>query len=222
MNKKISSLALVIGNKNLSSWSMRPWLALKASGLQFQEINIQLDQPQTTQNILKYSPTGKVPVLVHGDLHVWDSLAICEYIAELAADLAPEKKLWPEDMATRALARSYVSEMHSGFVSLRTQLSMDISLRTEIKHLLPGTLSDIQRILNMWDAALKKSSGPFLFGEFGIVDAFYAPVIFRFQSYGIKITNKKIQKYMKAVLKNSFVQDWVKASQKEKYPAYRF
>jgi len=219
---KNNGLILVIGNKNLSSWSLRPWLVLKASGLKFKEINIELDTPKTTQNIKQYSPTGKVPVLIHGDLHVWDSLAISEYIAELAADLAPEKSLWPVDIQDRAMARSYVAEMHSGFMSLRNQLSMDISLRTQIKHLVPGTLSDIERIISMWDEALKNSKGPYLFGEFGIVDAFYAPVVFRFQSYGIEIKNKRVQKYMKTILKLNIVQEWVKSSQKEKYKAYSF
>lgn len=219
---KNNGLVLVIGNKNLSSWSLRPWLVLKASGLKFKEINIELDKDQTTENILKYSPTGKVPVLVHGDLHVWDSLAISEYIAELASDLAAEKNLWPADQHDRALARSYVAEMHSGFTSLRSQLSMDISLRTQIKHLTSGTINDIHRIVTMWDEALKNSSGPYLFGEFGIVDAFYAPVVFRFQSYGIVIKNKRVQKYMKTLLKLDIVQQWVKESKKEKYKAYSF
>lgn len=219
---KNNGLILVIGNKNLSSWSMRPWLVLKASGLKFKEINIELDTPETTKNIKQYSPTGKVPVLVHGDLHVWDSLAISEYIAELTADLAPDKNLWPVDLQDRAIARSYVAEMHSGFMSLRNQLSMDISLRTEIKHLVPGTISDIERIISMWDEALSNSKGPFLFGEFGIVDAFYAPVVFRFQSYGIQIKNKKVQKYMQSILKLDIVQEWVKSSGKEKYKPYCF
>ncbi len=219
---KNDGLALVIGNKNLSSWSLRPWLVLRASGLKFKEINIELDLPETTKNILQYSPTGKVPVLIHGDLHIWDSLAISEYIAELAVDLAPEKKLWPVDIHDRAMARAYVAEMHSGFTSLRSQLSMDISLRMNIKHLLPGTINDINRIISIWDTTLTNSKGPFLFGEFGIIDAFYAPVVFRFQSYGIKIKNKKIQKYMQAILKLEIVQDWVKSSQNEKYSSYSF
>lgn len=219
---KNNGLILVIGNKNLSSWSLRPWLVLKASGLKFKEINIELDTSKTTEIIKKYSPTGKVPVLIHGDLHVWDSLAISEYIAELAADLVPEKNLWPADIQDRARARSYVSEMHSGFMSLRSQLSMDISLRIKIKHLVPGTISDIQRIINIMDESLKNSKGPYLFGEFGIVDAYYAPVFFRFQSYGIEIKNKRVQKYMQTILKLDIVQDWVKASQKEKYKAFSF
>ena len=106
---KNNGLILVIGNKNLSSWSLRPWLVLKASGLKFKEINIELDTAETTKNIKQYSPTGKVPALVHGDLHVWDSLAISEYIAELAADLFPEKNLWPADLHDRAIARCYLA-----------------------------------------------------------------------------------------------------------------
>lgn len=209
----MQKLKLVIGDKNLSSWSMRPWLVLKYSQLPFQEIKIDLDRKNTAQKILKYSPTKKVPCLIDGSTTVWDSLAICEYIAELA----PQKNLWPIDKKQRALARSYVAEIHSGFHSLRNQLPMDIRLRTNLRHLQPQTIEDIQRILQLWDQVLKRS-GPFLFGDFGIVDAFYAPVVFRFLSYGIKIKNKRIQKYMSDIEKLSCVNEWVTEALKEAPP----
>ncbi len=162
------SLLLVIGDKNLSSWSMRPWLVLKATKLPFREVKILLDRPDTARKIRRVSPTGKVPVLIHGKTVIWDSLAICEYLHELA----PDKDLWPKDASERAIARSYVSEMHSGFPHIRSQLSMDITLRTKIKHLNDSTKLEIERVLALWSDALKKSGGPYLFGNFGIVDSF--------------------------------------------------
>lgn len=205
------SLQLVIGDKNLSSWSMRAWLVAKASGVPFEEILVRLDRTETRQELLKYSPSEKVPCLIHGNLRVWDSLAISEYFAELA----PGKNLWPSDPTLRAIARSYAAEMHSGFQSLRSQLSMDIRLRMEIRHLAPGTISDIRRIVQLWDEALTKSNGPYFFGEFGIVDAFYAPVVMRFLSYGIQIKNAAALKYMESVQENPWVKEWVDAGIKE-------
>ncbi len=207
-----AALELVIGDKNLSSWSMRPWLVLKKSGLPHKETQILLDRPNTAREIQKHSPSGKVPVLHHGKTTVWDSLAIAEYLAELA----PEAQLWPRQASQRAVARSYVAEMHSGFSSLRSQLSMDIQLRIQIRHLTSGTISDIERILELWQLALKASGGPFLFGNFGIVDAFYAPVVMRFVSYGIKIKNKQVLKYLEKIQNDNDVADWVREAKKEK------
>jgi glutathione S-transferase len=214
----MEQLSLVIGDKNLSSWSMRAWLSLKASELPFEEILILLDQAETKLDLNKYSPSSKVPCLIHGDLRVWDSLAICEYIAELAFD----KFLWPEDIQSRAIARSYVSEMHSGFSALRSQLSMDIRLRMEIRHLTPQTIEDIKRVLFLWNGALNKSKGPFLFGKFGIVDAFFAPVVFRFVSYGINIQSSTIKKYMEHLQNYEHVKEWVHAGLNEKPNAFVF
>lgn len=205
-------LSLVIGDKNLSSWSMRAWLAVMASEIPFKEILIALDQTDTRRELNKYSPSSKVPCLIHGDLRIWDSFAICEYIAELA----PHKGLWPEDKQSRAIARSYVSEMHSGFSDLRSQLSMDIRLRVEIRHLTPQTIEDIKRILFLWNEALNKSKGPFLFGKFGIVDAFFAPVVFRFVSYGVQIESPIIKKYMNEIQNSAHVKAWVDAGLSEK------
>ena len=204
-------LQLVIGDKNLSSWSLRAWLVAKISGLKFKEVLILLDRPETKNALAKYSPSQKVPCLHFDSEKIWDSLAISETFAELA----PDKNLWPKDSAERALARAYTAEMHSGFASIRNQLSMDIRLRMKIRHLTPQTISEIERIKTLWETALEKSSGPFLFGSFGIVDAFYAPVVFRFQSYGIEFTSQSINNYMKAVLDFAPVREWSDAALKE-------
>ncbi len=214
----MEKLNLIIGDKNLSSWSMRAWLTAKASDLPFEEVLIPLDQAETEPALNKHSPSGKVPCLVHGDLKVWDSLAICEYLAELA----PHKHLWPKDQKARAKARSFVAEMHSGFTGLRGQLSMDIRLRMEIRHLTPQTVKDIDRILSLWTDALKGSNGPFLFGEFGIADAFFAPVVFRFISYGVQIQSTTIHQYMERIQKYEHVKNWVEAGLRERPKAVVF
>lgn len=210
-------LKLYIGDKNLSSWSLRPWLVLKKSGLSFEEILIPLDRPETSKQIKNVSPTGRVPCLHHKGLTIWDSLAISEYIAEIAAEQKPPVQLWPEGRAEKATARSYCAEMHSGFTGLRQQLSMDLRLRMEIVHLQQQTIQDIQRILELWEQALQKSQGPnsqgpFLFGEWSIADAFYTPVVFRFQSYGVQIRSERIKLYMKQVLADPAVREWEQAA----------
>jgi glutathione S-transferase len=211
-------IKLVIGDKNLSTWSMRAWLVLKQSGLTFEEVMIPLDGPDTKKSLQTFSPSQKVPCLIHNDLKVWDSLAISEYIAELT----PDKNLWPADSTQRALARAYAAEIHSSFQSMRSQLSMDIRLQMNIRHLAAQTISEIERILTLWKNALEKSKGPFLFGEFGIVDAFYAPVVFRFLSYGIQISSEPVKKYMKNIQEFESVKTWVKAALDEKPPAIEF
>lgn len=203
---------LIIGDKAYSSWSLRAWLVAVQSGLPFREIIVPLDTPKTAAKIAKHSPSGKVPALKHGSTVVWDTLAIAEYLHELS----PEAKLWPEDAMLRAIARSYAAEMHSGFASLRSQLSMDIQMKTKIRHLTPATIADIERILQMWKSALKKSKGPYLFGDFCIADAFFAPVVFRFLSYGVQIKDKSVQKYMQAILEHHGVEYWMAEAMKEK------
>jgi len=211
-------LQIVIGDKNLSSWSMRPWLVLRSSGLPFRERRVLLDRPNTKRLLRQVSPTGRVPVLIHGKIKVWDSLAICEYLHELA----PDQNLWPKSATDRALARSYVAEMHSGFQALRNQLSMEIQLRRKITHLMPDTVQDIKRILVLWRAALKRSGGPYLFGAFGIVDAFYAPVVMRFASYAVDVRDPLINQYRKTMQKNPAVREWVAEAKKEKPLYLRF
>ncbi len=211
-------MKLVIGDKNLSSWSMRAWLVAKASGISFEEVLVLLDRPETEAKLKTLSPTGRVPCLIHGDIVVWDSLAIAEYLAELA----PNKNLWPQDTRHRALARSYVAEMHSGFSGLRDQLSMDLRLRIEVRHLTRETVRDIQRILQMWSEALKISGGPFLFGSFGIADAFFAPVAYRFLCYGVHIQSQAATTYMEAIFANPHVISWYKSALDERPYSVQF
>ena len=212
------SFQLVIGDKTLSSWSMRAWLCAVQTGLPFKEIYIPLDTPKTAQKIRKFSPTGKVPLLLHGKNVIWDSLAIAEYLHELS----PEAGLWPKEFELRALARSYAAEMHSSFFGLRTQCSMDLSLRTRVKHLSQETVSDIQRILKMWKAAIRISEGPCLFGSFCAADAFFAPVVFRFLSYGIEVSDKDILQYMENIKDHHGVQYWLNEAKKEKPFRFKF
>ena len=177
-------MELVIGTKNWSTWSLRPWLALKRVGAPFTETLVQLREVETsTAEILKHSPSGLVPVLKDGDLVVWDSLAICEYLAERF----PSARLWPEDQDLRALARSATAEMHGGFGALRRECSMDLKLRTVIAPS-PEVSKDVRRIVQLWSQALERSGGPFLFGHWTIADAFYTPVATRFRTYGIDLT----------------------------------
>lgn len=209
---------LVIGDKTYSSWSMRAWLVAVQSGLPFKEINIKLDEKKTAAQIAKHTDSGKVPVLKQGKRVIWDSLAIAEYLNELS----PEAKLWPEDAGTRALARSYAAEMHSGFPNLRTNLSMDLKRTEPVKHLTEATAYEIERILKMWKDALKVSEGPFLFGDFCIADAFFAPVVFRFKHYGIKISDRMVKQYMKNIEEHHGVQFWVEDAKSEKSKPLEF
>jgi len=196
---------LVIANKAYSSWSMRPWIAMKASGLAFRETVICLDQPDTTEKIKVYSPTGRVPVLRHGDVTVWDSLAILEYLH----DAFPGKHWWPADRAARAVARSISAEMHSGFVNLRTNMTMNV------RKSLPGVGRnelvdlDIARITAIWNECRAKfgAGGPFLFGAFTNADAMYAPVVTRFKTYGVAL-DPISQAYADAVLTHPAMREW--------------
>ncbi|WP_413580893.1 glutathione S-transferase family protein [Bdellovibrio sp. HCB288] len=209
---------LVIGDKTYSSWSMRAWLVAVQSGLPFKEINIKLDVKNTAAQIAKYTDSGKVPVLKQGKRVIWDSLAIAEYLNEIS----PEAKLWPEDAGTRALARSYAAEMHSGFSSLRTELSMDLKRTQPVRHITEATARDIERLLKMWKDALKVSEGPFLFGDFCIADAFFAPVVMRLVYYGIKINDRMIKQYMQNIQDHHGVQFWVEDAKSEKAKPIEF
>jgi glutathione S-transferase len=182
----MSELTLVVGSKNYSSWSLRPYLALAHTGQPFQEVVVALDAPDTAAHIARYSPSGRVPVLRHGELTLWDSLAICEYLAESF----PEARLWPEDRAARAVARSVTAEMHSGFAALRQSLPMNIRARRPGQGQdVPGVRADVQRIQALWSECRQRfgQGGPFLFGAFSIADAFYAPVVTRFVTYGVEL-----------------------------------
>lgn len=177
-------MRLVIGNKNYSSWSMRPWLLMKQLAIPFEEVQVWLDTPDTVTDIARYSPSGRVPALLDGDLSIWDSLAICEYLAEKF----PDKHLWPADQASRARARAVAAEMHSGFTDLRTCMPMNIRNRYPGKGMNSAVAADIARVGEIWSQSLAASGGPFLFGSFGIADAMYGPVVLRFQTYGVELS----------------------------------
>ncbi|CAN7353900.1 glutathione S-transferase family protein [Phenylobacterium sp. LjRoot225] len=180
-------MELVIGDKAWSSWSMRPWLVLKKAGAEFTEIPVALRQgDRTAAAIAPLSPSGHVPALKDGELVIWDSLAICEYVAEKF----PEARLWPEDPAVRALARAAVAEMHSGFASLRGECPMDLNATPKEAELSEATHKDLRRIARLWNDLLQRFGGPWLGGaEWGIVDAFYTPVASRFRTYGVHLSD---------------------------------
>ena len=204
-------LKIVIGNKKYSSWSLRPWLALKLTGAPFEETVIGLDLPDTAEKIRKYSPSGKVPALLDGDLTVWESLAICEYLAEKF----PQAQLWPADPAARALARSVSNEMHGGFANLRNDCSMRIVQQYPYKPLRPETQADVDRIVALWAECLSKSGGPYLFGSRpGIADCMYAPVVSRFRTYSIPVPGAA-QAYCDAIWALPALQEWVAAARTE-------
>ena len=190
---------LVVGTRNWSSWSLRPFVALKATGAPYEIIDIRLRQfesPTTREQILKHSPAGTVPVLKFQDgeqeVTIWDSLAICEALAERH----PEAGLWPKDLNTRAIARSYCSEMHSGFPDLRDQLSMDFARKKELPELRDDTKTQIARILSSWDSALDQYKGEFLFGNLSVADCMYAPVVSRFRTFGVETSKPVAPVYM--------------------------
>ncbi|MYM32753.1 glutathione S-transferase [Duganella sp. FT94W] len=199
-------LTLVIGNKNYSSWSMRPWVAMTAFGIPFQEVRVLLDQEDTANRICGYSASGRVPVLLAGEeMTIWDSLAICEYLAEQF----PELHLWPQDVAARAMARSVCAEMHAGFSDLRTSMSMNIRASYPGKGRTPGTQADIGRISEIWEECLSRfGHHQFLFGDFSIADAYYAPVVMRFRTYGVTLA-PALDAYCRRVLAHPAVARWV-------------
>jgi glutathione S-transferase len=176
------SLELVVGTKKWSTWSLRPWLVVKRSGLPFRETLVELREENGVSEaaIRAHSPSGLVPVLKDGDLTIWDSLAVCEYLAEKAPGL------WPTDPAARALGRSAAAEMHSGFQSLRGECPMALEAEPKVVALSEATQKDVRRIVSVWNELLARFGGPFLVGEWSIADAFFTPVASRFRTYGIK------------------------------------
>ncbi|MBW4659146.1 MAG: glutathione S-transferase family protein [Drouetiella hepatica Uher 2000/2452] len=205
-------LTLIIGNKNYSSWSLRAWLALKQTGAEFEEIRIPLDTPQTRSQILQHSPTGKVPALRHGEILLWESSAICEYLAELF----PDRHLWPAEPRARAIARCVSAEMHAGFSPLRQRLSMDCRSRFAWKGAPPDVQADIDRILTLWFACRQEfgEGGDFLFGHWTIADAMFAPVVSRFVTYGVPL-DAIAQAYAEATLGLPAMQEWLIAAAAE-------
>ena len=202
------TLKLVIGNKNYSSWSMRPWLALRANNIAFDEIFIPLyTGAADKQRILDVTRSGKVPALVDGDITVWDSLAIIEYVAERF----PQARLWPEDRAARAHARSISAEMHSGFMALRNECPMNLHRPVKAIALSDDARANIARVQQIWSECRQRygKSGPFLFGAFSGADAMFAPVVYRFHTYAIEVTSD-VADYMKTMLAHPAVQEWTR------------
>lgn len=208
----MSRPTLVIGNRNYSSWSMRAWLALRATGTDFEEVLVPLGRPETGAEILRWSPTGRVPALHDDGLVVWDSLAICEYLAEKF----PAAGLWPADPAARAAARSVTAEMHSGFTTLRSQMPMNLRASRPLAERDPAIDEDIRRIFEIWEGCRRDfgSGGELLFGEFTIADAFYAPVASRFITYGVS-PGGAAGRYMNALWALPAVREWADAARAE-------
>ncbi len=210
------ALTLVIGNKNYSSWSFRPWIAMKAAGIAFDEVVISLNAPDFKQRLSKISGTGKVPALVDGDggnaVQVWESLAILEYLAEKF----PAARLWPADPAARAHARAIASEMHAGFVPLRRLYPMNLWRPVKPREPTPEVLANIQRIDAMWTDCRARfgAGGPFLFGTFGAADAMYAPVVSRFHTYAVEVGGAA-RAYMAAVMALPAWAEWTAAALQE-------
>ena len=204
------ALKLVIGNKNYSSWSMRPWLALRASGIAFEEIFIPLYTGEADkQRILDFTHSGKVPTLIDGDVTIWDSLSIIEYVAERF----PEKRLWPENAAHRAHARAVSAEMHSGFAALRNECGMNLHRPVRAIDLSGEARANIARVEEIWAECRERygQSGPFLFGAFGAADAMFAPVVHRFRTYAVAVS-KQSQGYMDTMMAQPAFAEWTKAA----------
>ena len=208
----IMPLTLIIGNKNYSSWSLRPWIAMTVAGIPFDEIVIPLYEPGSREQILKYSPAGKVPVLIDGDAHIWDSLAILEYLAEKF----PDARLWPSESNARGHARVVASEMHAGFVALRRACPMNLWLPPKPRPQSDEVMADVARIETLWnDCRTRFGTGdPFLFGTFCAADAMYAPVVARFHSFGLQV-GETTRNYMGAVMALPAWAKWCEAALKE-------
>jgi glutathione S-transferase len=208
------ALKLIVGNKNYSSWSMRPWIAMKATNIPFEETVISLDAPNFKQVVGPVSGTGKVPVLIDGDVHVWESLAILEYLAEKF----PNAGLWPADGVARAFARAVSNEMHAGFVPLRRHMPMNMWRPVIKRELTPEVSANVQRIELMWSECRmrygSKSGEQFLFGGFGAADAMYAPVVARLHTYGVDVA-ATTKAYMDAVMALPAWREWHAAALKE-------
>ena len=201
---------LIIGNKNYSSWSLRPWLALCKAGIEFEEIYIPLYSGGFKQRLLEYSPAGKVPIYLDGDTAVWDSLAIAEHLAENSPEL------WPSDPGQRAEARSISAEMHSGFAALRGAMPMNCRGVGRTIHQDQAITDDINRIQAIWSQCRTRNaaSGPWLYGQFSNADAMYAPVVSRFNTYGIT-GSSAVNDYIQTVLKDPDMQRWYRAAEAE-------
>lgn len=206
----MSDLTLVIGNKNYSSWSLRPWLLLRHVGLAFREVQILLDTPTFKSELAQWSPAGRVPILKHGELAIWDSLAICEYACELTG------RGWPRDSQVRAVARAISAEMHSGFQAMRGAWPMNIRAHQRRVTANEAVLADVSRIDASWSACRERygGSGGWLFGDFSVADAMYAPVVLRFRTYEAPLS-PIASAYCDHVLADPVLRDWISAAEAE-------
>jgi glutathione S-transferase len=208
----MSRMHLVIGNKNYSSWSLRPWIAMTMAGIPFNETVVPLDTPGTKARIGEFSKSGRVPVLHHGRLAIWESLAIMEYLAEAF----PEKHFWPKAVASRTMARCVANEMHAGFSALRNACPMNLRRPRKKVHLSEATLADVSRIESIWRECQQRyaKGGKFLFGKFCIADAMFAPVVTRFDTYDIPVADDS-RAYMQNVMSTDGFKSWRDAALKE-------
>ncbi len=206
----MSALHLIVANRNYSSWSLRPWLLLRKLGVEFEETTVLLQTEDFKRQVVQFSPAGKVPVLLDGELAIWDSLAIMEYLAEAYP------QAWPEDKAVRAMARSVSAEMHSGFMELRGRMPMNCRAEGRVIQHDEALDKDIERIQAIWTECRLRygQSGPWLFGHFTIADAMFAPVVFRFNTYGIECQGLAGE-YLQRVLQDEDMQAWLHAAQQE-------
>lgn len=201
-------MKLIIGNKNYSSWSLRGWLALKAFGIPFEEIKLSLGSKEFYTELAQHSPVGKVPVLVDGELSVWDSLAICEYLNEHYLN----GKGWPADKNKRAVARSVVADMHSGLFAIRNEMPMNCRAKRKIE-LTEAAKKEAANLDSIWSGLRTENvqNGDYLFGEFSIADVFFAPVVFRFVTYGIEVS-PAVSAYINTMLAHPAMQQWLEDS----------
>jgi glutathione S-transferase len=209
----MADLTIYLGNRNYASWSLRAWLALKATGAEFVEEVIPILQPGSKETLFKYSPSGKVPALHHGDIVVWDSLAICGYLAENF----PAAGLWPADPAAKAVARSVSAEVHSSFMALRREFPMNIRSSFPGRGISPEAQSDINRVMAIWRQCRTRfgeGKGDFLFGAFTIADAMFAPVVTRFRTYKFDL-EREADAYCDAITAMPAMQEWAAAAGNE-------
>jgi glutathione S-transferase len=206
----MAGYTLVIGNKAYSSWSLRPWLVLKHAGIAFDEVRIPLYEGDYKARIARYSAAGKVPVLVDAGDAIWDSLAICEYLAERH----PQRQLWPAGVSARAHARAISAEMHSGFAALRGNMTMNVRRSFPGVGITPEVKADIARIEDIWGECMRRYGGPYLYGDFSIADAMYAPVVTRFETYAVALSSSA-RKYADTVLAMPAMREWYAAAHAE-------